>query len=213
MALTFPLAIEAFAEKLPIVSAPFVMEEQQQLSGLGSGDVLAAQLAPSRWTVEVTLASMRHTSARGIQSLIESLNGPMQSFYLYCPTNCYPAADPGGVILGSASAAIHTIGANNRSLRLSGLPSGYVITFGDALAFDYAGGRRAWHRIAETVTADAAGVTPLFDVSHHLRPGAVAGLAVNLKKPAAKMFRSPELLSVSHTASHSTISFKAIQRP
>lgn len=215
MALTYPLSLAAFAEKLRIASAPFVLEEQHQLSGLGTGDVLAAQLAPSRWTAQVTLAAESHTRAREIQALIESLDGPVQSFYLYCPTNCYPAADPGGAVLGASTVTIHTVGANNRSLRLGGLPVGYKITAGDAMHYDYGNNpvRRAYHRAAETVVADGAGVTPLFDLSHHLRPGAIAGLAVTLKKPAAKMFRKPGPLSVSHTATHSTISFEVMQRP
>lgn len=215
MALTFPLSPAAFADRLRIASAPFVLQEYQQLSGLGTGDVLAAQLAPSRWSTSVTLVPERHTVARQIQALIESLNGPMQSFYLYCPTNCYPAADPGGTLLGGNTVTIHAVGENNRSLQLDGLPAGYKITAGDALSFDYGSDpvRRAYHRAAETVVADGSGVSPLFDLSHHLAAGVTTGLAVALKKPAAKMFRMPGPLSVSHTATHSTISFEAMQRP
>src|SRR5690606_29871631 len=137
------------------------------------------------------------------------------SFYLYSPMNCYPAADPGGVILDASEVTIHTIGSNNRSLRLEGLPAGYVLTAGDALAFDYGASpvRRAWHRLAETVTASGSGLTPLFDLSTHLRPGATTGLAVTLKKPAAKMFRMPGPLSVTHTHTDAIISFQAAQRP
>lgn len=215
MALTFPLSLNDFADRLRIVSAPFVLEEQQELSGLASGDVLAAQLAPSRWTADVTLAAERHTKARAVQALIESLSGPIQSFYLYCPTNCYPAADPGGIILGANTVTIHTIGANNKSLRLAGLPAGYALGVGDALAFDYGSNpvRRAWHRLAEPAVAAGDGITPLFDLSHHLRPGVTTGLPVTLKKPAAKMFRVPGPLSVSHSGSFSTISFQVMQRP
>lgn len=214
MALSFPLSLDAFANKLRIASAPFVLFEQQQLSGLGSGDVLAVQLAPSRWTSQVTLAPMRHTKAREVQALIESLNGPMQSFYLHCPTNCFPADDPGGIKLGSATVTIASIGANNRSIALTGLPSGYKITAGDALSVDYGSApvRRGYFRASETVSA-SGGTTPLFDLSHHLRPGIAAGLAVTLKKPAAKMFIEPNSLSVQHAGSLSTIAFRAIQRP
>lgn len=215
MALTYPLSLSAFADKLRIVSAPFVLEEQHELSGLGSGEVLAAQLAPARWTTTVTLAPERHLKAREIQVLIESLSGSIQSFYLYCPTNCYPAKDPGGVVLGASAVKIASIGGDNKSLALNTLPANYVITAGDALAFDYGSNptRRAWHRAAETVTANGSGVTPAFAVTPNLRPGATAGAAVVLKKPAAKMFRMPGPLSVSHTPSHAVISFEAKQRP
>ena len=73
MAQSFPLSWEVFAARLPIVTAPFVIETQHQLSGLGTGDVLAAQLAPSRWAAQVTLGSMPVLEARAIQALIESL--------------------------------------------------------------------------------------------------------------------------------------------
>lgn len=215
MALSFPLSLAAFADKLRILSAPFVVEEQQQLSGLGTGDVLAAQLAPSRLTADVTLAPERHARAREIQALIESLNGPIHSFYFYSPANCYPAADPGGVVLGSAAVTIQSIGANNKSVRLAGLPAGYELRIGDAFAFDYGSNpsRRAWHRLAEDVSANGAGVTPLVELTQNLRPGVVAGLAVTFKKPAAKMFVLPGSLTVTHSGNRSTLGFRAVQRP
>lgn len=215
MALVFPLSLAAFADKLRIASAPFVLQEQQQLSGLGTGDVIAAQLAPSRLTAQVTIAPMSHIKAREIQALIESLNGPQHSFYLYSPANCYPADDPGGVKLGSSTVTIASLGANNKSLALSGLPAGYKITAGDALSFDYGVNpvRRAYHRAAEGAVATGGGATPQFELSHPLRPGVVTGVAVTLKKPAAKMFIEPGSLSIQHAGSLSTISFKAVQRP
>lgn len=213
MALVFPLSLEAFADKLRMVSAPFILEEQQELSGLGGGEILAAGLAPDRWTTPVTLKPMIHTQAREIQALIESLRGALQTFYLYSPTNCYPAFDPGGIILGSASPVVHTIGSNNKSLRINGLPSGYRLSAGDLLAFDYGVNptRRALHRVVEAVVASGAGLTPAFEIVPPLRPGLVTGAAVALKKPAAKMVRVPKSLSVSHAGRFSTISFQAIQ--
>lgn len=215
MALTFPLSLSAFAETLPIVSNPFVLEEMHELSVAGSGETIAAQLAPSRWTSQVTLAPMRFTKARAVQAKIEALSGPINSFYLHCVTNCFPAKDPGGGILGASAVTIHTVGANNKSLRLQGLPANYALAPGDALSFDYGSSpvRRAWHRLAEPVVSNGSGVTPLFELSSHLRPGVVAGLAVSLKKPAAKMFIVPKSLSVSHSPAHSTISFQVMQRP
>lgn len=215
MALVFPLSWEAFGARLPVVTAPFVLQEQHQLSGLGTGDVLAAHLAPSRWTAQVTLVSMPVLEARAVQALIESLDGPINSFYFCCPDNWYPAEDPGGVVLGASVVTIHAVGANNRSLRLGGLPAGYKLSVGDAVAFDYGSNpvRRAWHRVAEPAVADGAGVTPLFDLSHHLRPGVTAGLTVSLKKPAAKMFVWPKSLSLTPSLEGHAVTFQAVQRP
>jgi hypothetical protein len=215
MALTFPLSLAAFADTLPIASNPFILEEMQELSIAGSGETIAATLAPSRWTSPVMLARMVHTKARAVQARLEAMSGPVQSFFLHCVTNSFPAADPGGEILGEAAVTIHAIGGNNRSLRLTGLPAGYVLSPGDALAFSYGSNpvRRAWHRLAEGSEASSGGLTPLFELSTPLRPGVAEGLAITLKKPAAKMFIVPKSVSVSHTARHSTISFQAMQRP
>lgn len=215
MALTFPLSLAAFAEALPIVSNPFILQEMQELSVAGSGDTIAAILAPSRWTSPVILTPMLHFEARAVQAKLEALSGPVQSFYLHCVTNCFPKEDPGGEILGGAPVTIHTVGVNNCSLRLTGLPSGYVLSEGDALAFSYGDNpvRRAWHRLAEGAVASSGGLTPLFELSTPLRPGVAVGLTVALKMPSAKMFVVPKSISVAHTARHSTISFQAMQRP
>lgn len=217
MALTFPLSLNTFADKLRIATVRWELKRWDQLSGLGSGDVLAAQLAPPRIAGTVTLAPMYHDDAAEVQALVESLDGPLNSFFLYAPQKPFPRYDPDGSKLGSTTVTIHTVGSNNKSLRLQGLPSGYVLSTGDYLAFDYGSNptRRAFHRIVETVTADGAGLSPLFEVRPHLRPGVTTTLAVTLKKPAAKVFIMPETFDPGTARAVITegMQFEVMQRP
>lgn len=213
----YPLSLADFSDKLRIVSAPFVLKEQQQLSSYGTGEVLAAQLAPARWTALVQLKPELHYKARELQALIESLRGPIRSFFLVCPTNCYPAKDPGGKILSAAGSTVvvSTITNGGMTISLGGLPAGYELSTGDALSIDYASGpvRRAYHRLAEPAVASGVGITGSFDLSSPLTAGIAVGAVVTLLKPSAKMFVLPDGLTVTHAGNYSTLSFQTAQRP
>lgn len=216
MALNFPASRSSLADHLPILSVNWKLERYDELSGLGTGDVLAAQLAPPRIVADVSLKPMRHDEAAQVQARIESLDGAINSFYLYAPQKKYPQYDPSGSILGSAAVTIHTVGGNNKSLRLQGLPSGYVLTLGDCLSFDYGSNpvRRAFHRIVETVTAPGSGISPLFEVRPHLRPGVAIDLGVTLIMPAAKVFIVPSSFNAGTALGPWTegMSFQVMQR-
>lgn len=215
MALTFPAPAAYIADLLRVPSRSFRLDPQQEYSGLGSGEVLAAELAPTRWMADIKTVPMDRASARVLQARLEALDGAINSFFLYDPWKCVPAADPGGALLGSSSVTINTVGVNNKSMSLAGLPAGYVLTEGDHLAFDYGSNpvRRALHRVQETVAANGSGVTPSFEVRPHFRPGVTTSLAVTLIKPAAKMALVPGSLSVQGESGRTVISFQAMQRP
>lgn len=217
MALTFPLSLSAFADKLKIQTVNWRLERYDELSGLGSGEILSAQLAPPRIVGDVEMVPMYHAAASQVQALIESLDGAINSFYLYAPQKKYPQYDPTGSILGAASVTINTVGSNNKSLRLQGLPSGYVLTVGDYLAFDYGTNpvRRAFHRIVETVTTPGTGISPVFEIRPHLRPGVATGIAVTLIKPAAKVIIVPGSFNAGTAMGPMTdgMSFQVMQRP
>ncbi len=192
-----PYAVADFADKLKLRSAPFLPWTQEEGSHLGSGEFLTVDLGPTLYQAECETAPMSNAEAMQLMSLIESLGGSKEKFYLYDPMQPYPQADPTGALLGAATPTLHTISADRRGLRVTGLPAGYVLTQGDYLAVDYgAPTRRALVRVAETVTASSGGLTPLFAVSLPLRPGIVTGLAVQLRLPAAKVKMVPGSLSL-----------------
>jgi hypothetical protein len=187
MPLSFPLALADLADLLPIAAVAWNEARQDAISALGSGEWLAHELAPPLHEAEVRTARMPHARAEQLRARLRALDGGAH-FYLCNPTMLYPQADPGGTILGSASVTIGSINANRRAITLSGLPAGYVITMGDYLHVDYgAPSRRALLQAAEGAIASSSGVTPEFELRPHLRPGITIGLAVSLKKPAAKV--------------------------
>ena len=62
------------------------------------------------------------------------------------------------------------------------------------LSFTYGSGptRYALHRIvSDTVVANGSGVTPLFEVVPHIRPGAATSTAVELIRPYCKAIIIP----------------------
>ena len=196
MTLSFPLALADLADLLPIAAVAWNEARQDATSALGSGEWLTHELGPPLHEAEVRTARMPHDRAEQLRARLRALGGGAH-FYLSNPTMLYPQADPGGTILGSASVVIGSINANRRGLTLSGLPAGYVITMGDYLHVDYGTpSRRALLQAAEGATANGSGVTPEFDVRPQLRPGISSGLAVMLKKPAAKVKIVPGSLRI-----------------
>ncbi|WP_265518972.1 hypothetical protein [Nitratireductor luteus] len=214
MAPVFPLATDVFQDIINVAAAPLRLRDNQELSGLGSGQIIGADLAEPLWTTDVRLFPAFSDDAVDIQAMIESLDGVLKTFYLYDPRTSHPRADPDGSILGAATPTIAGLNANNRAMAVTGLPAGYVLSRGDMLAFDYADpARRALHRIGETVIADGTGLTPEFEVRPHFRPGVETGLPVNLIKPAAKMIIVPGSYQppVSDDYGTTSITFTALQ--
>jgi hypothetical protein len=194
--LSFPLARADLADLLPVAAVAWNEARQDATSVLGSGEWLTHELGPPLHEAEVRTARLPHARAEQLRARLRAADGGAH-FYLSNPTMLYPQADPGGAILGSASVVIASIHANRTALALSGLPAGYVITMGDYMHVDYGtSSRRALVQAAEGATANGSGVTAEFEVRPQLRPGITAGLAVALKKPAAKVKIVPGSLRI-----------------
>lgn len=214
MVLTFPLSTSAFADRLGIISAPLVLKDNREVSGMGSGQIIEADLAPALWTADVVTRPWRATEARRLEALINAVIRSKESFYLYDPRKAVPAKDPHGTTLGSSAVKIKAV-ANNKSMSLKGLPAGYQLSVGDHLAFDYGSNptRRAFHELAEDITADGSGDTTSFEVSPFIRSGAAADISVTLVKPAVKVRIVPNSLSIRQLgAVFSQISFAVVQK-
>ena len=156
-------------------------------SRLANGQTIPFGLGEPYWRGRVQLSPHYHAQHAATEVDLMRLERPGQTFLVYDARFNGPQADPGGVILGAANPVIHTLNANNQSLRVSGLPAGYVLTKGDWIGWQSANPLRYWlHRVATTVTASGAGLTPLFDVEPHIRPGALTGMAVDLIQPVCR---------------------------
>ena len=129
-----------------------------------------------------------------MEALLALMDQPGATFLCHDPRYIGPSSDPTGSILGSRTVTIHTVASNMRELRITGLPSGYVLSPGDMLAFEYGSSpiRFALHRIVVGGTASSTGLSPLLEVVPNLRAGAVAALTVTLVHPACKARLLPE---------------------
>lgn len=211
MTISYPLSVSVFADQLKIASVSAIPGHQQEISGLGSGYLLAAEVGPALREYDVSTVELSHAEAAEVMALIEALYGSIKTFYLYDPRYRYPAYDTDGTILGSSTVQIKALNADDIRISLKGLPAGYTITRGDFMHWDFDSTRRAYHRAVETVVADSAGETSEFEVRDIIR-GGVVNATVTLIKPAMKCLMLPGSLSDEVVGLASTrISFRVRQ--
>lgn len=176
-----------------VTFAPSIPTEQTRLA---DGSVVKASLGATLWQGTAQLAPSTHADAAEVEAKLAKLMRPGETFFAYDPRYNGPRSDPGGVILGAATPTIHTLDADNRRLRVTGLHAGYVLSVGDYIGWQYGSSptRYALHRVETAATADGAGLTPLFAVEPHIRPGVAVSAAVALVRPRIKA----QLLSVAY---------------
>ena len=194
MALTYPLSYAQFLGALRVEEVMFRLSHPQEHTRLGDGTVISASLGASLWTGTIRLAQANHARHAEMEALIALMDQPGATFLCHDPRYLGPASDPTGSSLGSRTVTIHSVSSNLRELRITGLPSGYVLSAGDMLAFQYGSNpvRYALHRIVVGGTSSSGGLTPMLEVVPPLRPGAAAGLPVSLIRPACKARLLPE---------------------
>lgn len=213
MALSFPLAQTLLGDLLPIQSVVWELMREQEFSGIGGGEGLAADLGPALWEGEVSLRPLLHTDARAMAAKIDALDGSINSFYLANPLGWWPKLDPRGTVYGGSTPSILSIAENRKELRITELPANYALSTGDMFALDYGSpSRRALHRLVGDVTATGSGITTFVEVRPHLRPGVVPALAVDFSRPSAKVKIVAGSVSQSfHSANRTRISFRVRQ--
>lgn len=197
MALTFPLPLAEFFADLPVLSCDFHLPDTRTVSRTRGGEILPVVRGNRLWVGRITLRDQPHRAASAILARLERLLDGDGSLLVTPWPICGPAYDPTGAILGDATPVIHTIAGNNRELRLQGLPPGYVLAQGDFIGRTYGSDptRYQVHRLVTGATANGSGVTPLFEVSPHILPGAAVGQGVVLIRPAIKAVLLPGSLS------------------
>ena len=192
--LSYPLSHAQFLGALRVEEVMFRLSHPQEHTRLGDGTVISASLGASLWTGTIRLAQANHPRHAQMEALIALMDQPGATFLCHDPRYVGPASDPTGAIFGSKTVTIHSVASNMRELRLTGLPSGYVLSAGDMLGFQYGVNpvRYALHRIVVGGTASSGGLTPMLEVVPSLRPGAAAGLTVSLVRPACKARLLPD---------------------
>lgn len=198
-ALAFPLAAADLADLMMVETATWTLSESQELSEFGDGEPLAHDLGPRLWNVECSSVAADIDTIEGLRATFNTLDGAIQSFYLYDPRRPYPSTDPNGALLAAATVTIKSIEANRKELSLEGLPADFVLpksTFLSVTAGDPS--RTALLQLAAAVTADGDGETGPVELRPHLRSWIAAEAAVTLLKPVAKVKLLPKSVSVVH---------------
>jgi len=189
MALTFPLAFGSFANQLRKMSVKWDLDLNQELSGLGGGQIVAADLAPAFWTADVGLINMSNDEWRQIQAIFLALDGSINDFYLYDPRCAYPAYDPDGSKLGSSTVTISNVDSA-KQVDLAGFPNNYVLTPGDMFCFDYGAGNayRALHMVVQGGNAGVGGNINNVEIRPYLDdPTVSTPKTIDLIKPSCRM--------------------------
>jgi hypothetical protein len=195
MALSFPLSVAQFMSLLPVAEITFDIPESRTIDETGGGEVLTSSYGTRLWQGEVALGDMEPPEADIALPLLDVLRRDGASFMAYDVSRPAPTLDPGGIWLTTTGGApkLHTVDANGRDLRISGLPAWYRLQPRDYLAWSYGSSptRFALHRVVTAAVADATGLTPLFEVSPSIRPGWVVNSDVQLVRPACKALIVP----------------------
>lgn len=210
MTMTFPRADIMSMVDYSTDTAPAMLVSRQETSRLANGATRGKDLGPALWVFSFTTVPLLNEDASAFEAALDTLDGLINPFEAADLRRVMPRAYPDG---SCNDGVLHSVNANNKALSLSGLVAGQVISAGDFLSFDY-GASRAYHRAAETVTANGSGVTPEFEVRPFIRPGWTLSpsTAVKLKNPRGVFtLVAGSVSSKLIDGLHSQVSFQAQQ--
>ncbi len=191
----FPMPLAEFWSPLRIASLSLGLPAAAEMSRTAGGEIIVAELGARLWTARVTLASANFRDAAALQVKLRLLQRAGASLVVSPRIGDHPARDPNGVI-AEVNLTIADLPVGNQTLSLAGLPSGYALSAGDYLAFNYGNPAiQAFHQLVGDARADAAGIVPAFEIVPQLRPGATIGASVTLVKPAFKALLIPGSLN------------------
>lgn len=193
MALTFPLAEAQFMDKVRVRVSQFWCPEPQAIDETSGGSVLKASIGEALWQGAITAApDTDFDSEAALEALISVADRAGSTFLIHDLRKPFPAADPDGSILGTATPVIASLESNNREISVSGLPANYVLTAGDLIGWEYGSNpvRYALHRLVSGATANATGETGLFEVTPFIAPVSI-GTAIKLVRPPIKVVMRP----------------------
>lgn len=186
--LTFPLPLSAFQDTFTIAEFQMEVVEPVQATQLADGTVIRASLGEALWQGTFRLAVATHADAAAAEGVLALATRPGASVLLYDPRTPGPRQDVNGAVLGSSTPTLQAVAADRREISIAGLPSAYVLSRGDLLAFTYSSNptRYALHRVVTGATATGLGLASDIEVIPAIRTGYSLGAAINLLKPTMK---------------------------
>lgn len=210
MALTEPFDI---LNDFPGWTTAFEPRIRQEMSGTAGGRIYTKDMGAPLWTLSASSALLRPNALDAWRARLDALAATQQVFLGYSLSRCYPIEYPNGswptgVAFNGITANLFAIAGDNKSIRISALPSGFVLSVGDMLQI----GDADLYRVREAAIA-TGGTTASFEVFPNLWPGTVTSTPVSVYRPHCKMVIIPG--SVSSAADLSTgrgsISFQGIE--
>ncbi|MFC3569201.1 hypothetical protein [Paracoccus simplex] len=181
MALAEPYPLAFLSNILPVADCTIEPVRFEEMSGAGSGQFWAAEMADPLWRVSATLSPCLWALAREINAKMNAL-GTTQSFHFSDPSYSPAAGDAPG-----SGVTISAIGATRQAIALAGLPAAYRITAGDRLSILRSGAGYYFGEFAETVTANSSGATAQVAISPALPLLVATGAAVSMANPVIRL--------------------------
>ena len=203
MPLTFPLALETFADVLGVTSATFVLNEPVMSARSAGGTIYTAANGSAMWEGSITTRIAKASDGLRVEALMDALRGAGRSFLWCDPTRAGPQNDPDGAILSHRRLAIAALGESRLKIgpqsgypAIKGFPPELRLLPGDMIGFEYGSNpvRYALHRVAPAKAKyvhQGAGVTEWIDVLPAIRPGALVGAVASLVRPVCKAVPVP----------------------
>lgn len=134
-------------------------QRNEEVEGLGSGQIIRAEIAPMLWRVDINTTISEFNTGRRIRAVLNDINRPNSYFRVYDPIAQYAANDPAGTLLTAV-----TLGARSGgNTSFAGQPSGYVFQPGDAFHVIHSG-RHYYFEISSSGTS-ALRTTPIVPAS------------------------------------------------
>lgn len=195
MAMILPIPLADFWDAIPLAQgSTFEPNEAMNVNQTGGGQVLLSTAGERLWAGQVKFGLAEAIERRQAQAILNAVRQPGHPFFCYDRKRPYPLADPNGTILGASSISVLSAPeADLSSMSLQGLPSGYVLTAGDLVGYSFGSNpvRYYVHEMAQSVVADGAGETPLFQIAPFRSHAVTTGTAVSLIKPVLTAKYSP----------------------
>lgn len=144
---------------IEIDSISVVPQRNEELEGIGTGQLIRAELTDPLVRVEINTTITEFNSGRKIRAILNDINRPQSYFRVYDPIAQYAANDPNGTLLTAVTLA----GRTGTRVSFAGQPTGFVWTPGDCFHVIHAG-RHYYFEISESGTG-AVRTTPTVPAS------------------------------------------------
>lgn len=190
-------------------STDFDLLYRQEYSRTAGGLTIAKDMGTPLWQASYQTTTLLANDMDVWRARMKMLEGSLKQFWAMPMSRCFPIAYPNGTGIGNVAAVkVESLGTDNKSLLLNGLPIWNTISIGDYIQIG-----TKLYQVLENAIANASGRTTRFKVRPHLAPGTTAGNIVTLVKPSVPMILVAGSLSSTSElrTGRGRISFQAIE--